>query len=138
MMSPMETCARTLVLACLIVTMPVTAAAVVGQGTSAPPRPAEASSPVAFDTLRRNAEEARTAGRIDEAVALYRRAVALRPSWTEGHWYLGTIYYDADRHGECRDAFAHVTGQQPDNGAAWAFRGCASSGWGSTRRPSNT
>ena len=51
------------------------------------------------------------------------RAVAQQPSWTEGDWYLGTIYYDTDRHDECRDAFAHVTGQQPDNGAAWAFRG---------------
>jgi len=112
MMPPMETDARALVLACLLVTMPGATAAVLGQ-----------ASPVAFDVLRRQAEEARAAGRVDEAVALYKRAVALQPSWTEGYWYLGTIYYDTDRHDECRDAFARVTGQQPDNGAAWAFRG---------------
>ncbi|MBK5298232.1 MAG: tetratricopeptide repeat protein [Vicinamibacteria bacterium] len=108
----MQTDARALVLTCLLVTMPATTAAVLGQ-----------APPVAFDALRHQAEEARAAGRVDEAVALYKRAVALQPSWTEGYWYLGTIYYDTDRHDECRDAFARVTGQQPDNGAAWAFRG---------------
>ena len=55
--------------------------------------------------------------------ALYKRAVALQPSWTEGYWYLGTIYYDRDRHAECRDAFTRVVQRQPENGAAWAFRG---------------
>ena len=56
-------------------------------------------------------------------MALYTRAVALQPSWTEGYWQLGTIYYDTDRHGECRDAFTRVVQQKPEHGAAWAFRG---------------
>ena len=76
-----------------------------------------------FDTLRRRADEARTAGRAGEAVELYRQAVAMQPSWSEGHWYLGTIFYDADRHRECRDAFAVVVRLEPEHGAAWAFRG---------------
>lgn len=121
MMSPMQTCARARMLACLLAAMPATTAR--GQTTSAPPRTAPASSAVAFDALRRQAEEARSAGRVDEAVALYKRAVALQPSWTEGYWYLGTIAYDTDHHTECRDAFGRVTRQQPDNGAAWAFLG---------------
>jgi len=119
---PMETYARALGLACLLVTMPPTSA-VLGQASPGPPRSGEASSPAAFDALRRQAEEARAAGRVDEAVALYKRAVALQPSWTEGDWYLGTIYYDRDRHAECRDAFTRVVQRQPENGAAWAFRG---------------
>ena len=85
----MEPCLRALVLGCLLVTIP-TAAAGRGQATSAP---------VNFEVLRRQAEEARVAGRVDEAVGLYKRAVAQQPSWTEGYWYLGTIYYDTDRHG---------------------------------------
>jgi len=114
----MDSWLRALVLGCLLVTIPTAAAG----GSQATPAQ-RGSSPVNFDVLRRQAEEARVAGRIDEAVGLYQRAVAQQPSWTEGYWYLGTIYYDTDRHDECRDAFAHVTGQQPDNGAAWAFRG---------------
>lgn len=118
----METYARALVLACLLVTMRPTSA-VQGQTSPGPPRAGQASSPVAFDALRRQADEARAAGRVDEAVALYKRAVALQPSWTEGYWYLGTISYDRDRHAECRDAFARVVQRQSENGAAWAFRG---------------
>ena len=110
MMLRMETCARALV---LLVAMPATMAVAIGQ----------APSPVTFDVLRRQAEEARSAGRVDQAVDLYKQAVGLQPSWTEGYWYLGTIYYDADRHGDCRDAFARVTEHQPENGAAWAFLG---------------
>ena len=119
----MGTDARALVLTCLLVTMPSTSATVLGQATPAPPRSADAAAPVAFDALRRQADEARAAGRVDEAVALYKRAVALQPSWTEGYWYLGTISYDRDRHAECRDAFTRVVQRQPENGAAWAFRG---------------
>jgi tetratricopeptide (TPR) repeat protein len=119
----MDAFARPLVLTCVLLTMPWTLASVRAQAASAPARPGEAASPVTFDALRRQAEEARTAGRVADAIALYKQAVARQPSWTEGHWYLGTIYYDTDRHGECRDAFARVTGLQPDNGAAWAFRG---------------
>lgn len=121
-MTPPMKYARALALAWCLIAMPL-AIGVLAQG--APPAPAsgEASPPVAFDTLRRQATEARTAGRVQQAVELYKQAVARQPSWTEGHWYLGTIYYDADRHDDCRDAFARVTEQQPDNGAAWAFRG---------------
>jgi tetratricopeptide (TPR) repeat protein len=122
MMLPMEMYARAIVLACLLITMRP-AAAVHGQTSPGPPRSGEASSPVAFDVLRRQADEARAAGRVDEAVALYKRAVALQPSWTEGYWYLGTISYDRDRHAECRDAFTRVVQRQSENGAAWAFRG---------------
>jgi tetratricopeptide (TPR) repeat protein len=78
---------------------------------------------VNLDTLKQRADDARTAGRIDEAIDLYSRAVRQQPAWVEGHWYLGTIYYDRERHAECRDAFTRVVEHQPQNGAAWAFRG---------------
>jgi len=81
------------------------------------------TSPAAFDTARQQAEQAREAGRAAEAIDWYQKAIALKPTWTEGYWYLGTMYYEADRHRECRDAFARVVRAQPDHGAAWAFRG---------------
>jgi tetratricopeptide (TPR) repeat protein len=85
------------------------------EGPSAP-----ASS---FEALRAGAERARDAGRLDEAIAAYREAVGLQPSWIEGHWYLGTIYYETERYRDCRDAFERVVSQQQENGAAWAFKG---------------
>ena len=104
-----------LVLACRLATPFATAPA-------AAQEPATTSAG-AFESLRTQAEEARAGGRIDAAVALYQQALALQPSWTEGYWSLGTIYYDADRHRECRDAFARVVEHEPGHGAAWAFRG---------------
>jgi tetratricopeptide (TPR) repeat protein len=109
MTPPMESCCRPLVLTCVLIAMAASTAAALGQAT--------------FDALRRQADDTRAAGRVEEAVGLYKRAVALQPSWTEGYWHLGTIYYDTDRHRECRDAFTHVVEQEPGHGAAWAFRG---------------
>lgn len=80
-------------------------------------------SGVSFDATRRRADEARTAGRLQEAIDFYGRAVRLRPSWVEGHWYLGTINYEIDKYEECRNAFRAVVRLQKENGAAWAFKG---------------
>lgn len=76
-----------------------------------------------FDTVRQRADDARTGGRFAEAVELYSRAVRLKPSWTEGHWYLGTIAYQTDNYPLCRDAFRTVVRLDGGNGAAWAFKG---------------
>jgi tetratricopeptide (TPR) repeat protein len=51
------------------------------------------------------ANAAREAGRFDDAVRLYRQAVAAAPRWAEGWWYLGTIYYDRNQYPACRDTF---------------------------------
>ena len=76
-----------------------------------------------FDTIRQRADEARTAGHLEEAIDLFGRAVRLRPAWVEGHWYLGTTYYEIERYADCRDAFQRVVRLQKENGAAWAFKG---------------
>ena len=76
-----------------------------------------------FETIRRRADEARTAGRLDEAIDLYNRAVRLRPAWAEGHWYLGTIFYEREQLTACRDAFGTVVRLQPKNADAHAFKG---------------
>jgi tetratricopeptide (TPR) repeat protein len=85
----------------------------------------EGPSPAAsqFEALRDRAERARADGRLDDAMAAYGEAVILQPSWIEGHWYLGTMYYETGRFRECRDAFGRVVSVQLENGAAWAFKG---------------
>lgn len=80
-------------------------------------------SPGRFEDLARGADAARVAGRLDEAVALYRQALDLRPNWAEGLFYLGTIAYDRDRFEECRDAFGRLCEVEPKMAPAWAFRG---------------
>ena len=90
-------------------------------GAAAPPAPAAPRS--AFAELARRAERAREKGSLDEAAALYRQALRLKPSWVEGHWAVGTILYEMDHYGEARDAFEPVVIAQPGNGAARAMKG---------------
>ena len=83
-----------------------------------PARPAGAGQAGAqFDRLTRQANEARDAGRVDEALDLYQKALRLRPDWDEGHWYVGTLYYGMDRYTEARDAFRRVIALQTKKAA---------------------
>ena len=49
-----------------------------------------------FDRLLKAATEARQAERWEEAIALYEKAVKLKPDYVEGYWYQGTAYYTLD------------------------------------------
>jgi tetratricopeptide (TPR) repeat protein len=73
--------------------------------------------------LAQQAAAARDAGRIDDALALYRRAIALQPDWAEGWWNLGTLQYDRSAFAPARDAFSYLLKLQPDAAPAWALRG---------------
>jgi tetratricopeptide (TPR) repeat protein len=75
-----------------------------------------------FDQLAAQADEARTAGRLDEAIESYRKALSMRPNWSEGWWYLATLLYTQDRYEEAAPAFARAAELQPKAGAAWAMR----------------
>lgn len=84
-----------------------------------------------FERLSAQAASAREAGRFDEALGLYERALKLRPQWDEGHWYRGTIYYELDRYEEARDEFRRAIAIQEEkakgkpvaNGPAHALKG---------------
>jgi tetratricopeptide (TPR) repeat protein len=69
-----------------------------------------------FDGLAKRADEAREAGRLDEAITLYRQALEIRPKWTEGWWSASTILYDRDRYAEARDAFRTLLSILPQSG----------------------
>src|SRR5881227_2283421 len=78
---------------CLLLTSFVRVSA---QQRRAQQRPAQApasASPQArqeFEQVSAQAAAAREGDRVEEAIGLYRRGVALRPDWTEGWWYLAT------------------------------------------------
>ncbi len=87
--------------------------------TKAPPKTSSAE----LDKLVKAATEARLAERWEDAIALYGKAVKLKPDYVEGYWYQGTAYYTLDNHAQCRDAFRRVLRLAPKNGAAHAFLG---------------
>lgn len=129
--------ALTLAIALLIPAAPVAAAtqakapAPQSKPKTAPARPkssaagtrmSEKAGP-AIQKIAEEAAQARDAGRLEDAIALYRKALAIQPSWAEGLWYLGTIQYDLDRYSDARDAFGRLVAIDERRGAAWAFKG---------------
>lgn len=86
------------------------------------PVPHRASSP-AIESIAKQAEAAREENRVEDAIALYKKGVAIKPSWTEGWWYLGSLYYDMEKHTEAREAFHHVVAGDPKLAAGWAMLG---------------
>ncbi len=84
-------------------------------------RPADA--PAAFDRVSQQAAEAREQGRIQDALGLYRQAVALRPAWPEGWWYLGALLYDQDQYEAARDALRRLVSLDKTAGPAFAMLG---------------
>jgi tetratricopeptide (TPR) repeat protein len=87
------------------------------------PAPAATAANPEFDKTAKAAAAARDAGRIDEAIALYLKGVRLSPSWVEGHWSLGTAYYELDKYADAKDAFGRVVRLQPQNAPAFGFKG---------------
>ena len=114
-------------LALLLLIAPRAIAAMSDQ-TTAPPQPradagARAARSPTFDALSKKADTLRQAGKLPEAVAAYEDALRVRPSWTEGRWYVGTLNYELDRPAPAREAFLKVIAAQPENAGAWAFAG---------------
>src|SRR5690348_5482314 len=61
-----------------------------------------------FPELAAGANAARSANRLDHAAALYQQALALRPDWAQGWWYLGTIDYDENAYAQAAHAFQRL------------------------------
>src|SRR5947207_6408543 len=81
------------------------------------------TAPPSFQLLSQQAETARDARQMDKALALYQRALKLKPDWDEGWWNLGSIAYDLDRYAECAPAFRRLAGLKADSAPAWTMSG---------------
>jgi tetratricopeptide (TPR) repeat protein len=90
---------------------------------SAQPNKAPAKTQANFEQLKAQADEAREAGRFDDAIELYRKAIAAKPNWVDGWWFLATLLYDRDRYTEAIPAFKRVTELQPRAGAPFVMLG---------------
>lgn len=99
-----------------------------GQSTSrqerVPPNTRAASQQkAAFDNAVKLGDEARTAGRLDEAIESYNNALRIRPEWPDGWWYLGAIFYEKDLYAQARDAFINLVALDPKRGPVWGMLG---------------
>ena len=72
---------------------------------------------------RSAANEARDAGRDDEAIGLYEKALTHQPDWKEGRWFLSTLLYEKERYPEARDELRRFVAEEPQAGPAWAVLG---------------
>lgn len=54
---------------------------------------------------------------MEDAIVLYRKALALKPSWPDGWWSLGTIYYDRNEYKEAATDFRRAATLQPTKGS---------------------
>ena len=75
------------------------------------------------ETIARQAEAARDADRVDEAIRLYRRGTAASPKWSEGWWNLGTLLYDRNAYTDAKVAFEKFVKLEPKAAPGWAFLG---------------
>lgn len=94
----------------------------VASAQSSSTRQPEKVSPQA-GRLEARAEEARRSNRTEEAITLYKQALASRPRWAEGWWSLGTLLYDQDAYADAAVAFEKATALDPKAGTAWVMRG---------------
>jgi tetratricopeptide (TPR) repeat protein len=85
--------------------------------------PPAAPSSAEFDRISKAAMEARAQDRTDEAIALYRQGVALRPTWTEGWWFLGELLYDENKYPEARDSLRRLIRLDQNSGPGFALLG---------------
>lgn len=81
-------------------------------------------APSSFEELAARAQQALNENRTAEAIRLYKQAVALRPAWSEGWWFLGTTLYDANQFPQAHDAFLHfVTVEHTQPGPGYGMLG---------------
>lgn len=90
---------------------------------AAPPPRSPVFNQPQFDQAAAQANQAREAGNLDEAIELYKKAISLKPKWNEGWWYLATLLYDKDQYAEAAKAFNNSAALNPKVGAPIAMMG---------------
>src|SRR3974390_312264 len=88
---------------------------------SVPHTPSPSEAPKSFQTIASEADKARESERLSDALKLYSQGVKLRPTWVEGWWWLGTIFYDQERFAEAATPFEKFIALSPKPFPAYAF-----------------
>lgn len=104
----------------LLVTSPLNAQKT--KRVTTPPRTAPFNQQQ-FDQMVAQANQAREAGNLDDAIEFYKKAITLKPKWNEGWWYLATLLYEKDQYGDAAKAFNNAAALNPKVGAPIAMLG---------------
>jgi tetratricopeptide (TPR) repeat protein len=107
---------------CLAAVLLLSGAGMRAQEPPKTPAP-KASGSSALERISKEGERAREEHRVDDAIALYKKGIALKPNWDEGWWYVGSLYYDLDQYEAARDAFRHLTNIAPNTAIGWGMLG---------------
>src|SRR5262245_19044790 len=92
-------------------------------GAFAASRPASSHAVPNFDQLSKAAGDAREANHEDEAIPFYQKALALKPDWQEGLWYLGSLLYEKEQYAGARDVLRRFVVSAAETGPGWALLG---------------
>jgi tetratricopeptide (TPR) repeat protein len=76
-----------------------------------------------FEQIAKQADAARVADRMEDAIELYSEGVGLRPSWSEGWWWLASLLYDQDRFSEAQPPLQRFIAIASKPAPAYAFLG---------------
>jgi Flp pilus assembly protein TadD len=95
-----------------------------GPGALAVEQPQSASAPEAsFQRLAADAAKAQEAGRSDEALSLYRKALEIQPKWADGWGNVGVLLANGHDFRRAESAFHHLLDINPKDSSAWAMLG---------------
>lgn len=80
-------------------------------------------NPPIFEDVVSRASLAREQNDVPRAIELYEQALQLKPDWSDGWWFLGSLHYGASAYPAARDALTHYVEMNPKAGPALALRG---------------
>ncbi|MGA7340585.1 MAG: tetratricopeptide repeat protein [Terracidiphilus sp.] len=111
-------------IAILVPVLVLLAAGLPVQAAASPPQSAAAVQGASgFEQLAQAAKRARDENRDDDAIDSYRQALALKPEWDEGLWYLGTLLYEKGNYFPACTALRSFLARNPEDGYGWALLG---------------
>jgi tetratricopeptide (TPR) repeat protein len=82
-----------------------------------------AQQAVNVEALRQQAIDEGQAGKADDAMRDFRRALELDPAWKEGRWNLGMLQYEGNQFPAAVETFQKVVAFAPTLGSAWGLLG---------------
>jgi tetratricopeptide (TPR) repeat protein len=84
---------------------------------------AAATTRASFEQLSREADRARDENRNDDAIRLYKSALAKKPEWEQGLWFLSTLLYQKEQYADARETLRQFMTLRADAGPGWGLLG---------------